>query len=358
MLSVTPRALLALLVPFALPAVAQDSAQVGGGPKPPKRLWTALDPVSFRITTDFKQVFRDRDTTKQEWVPGTFSFTDGDRTVTVPAEITTRGHIRLKYCSFTMLKVRLPNDSLKGTLFQGQGTIELSTHCKTGNKRVEEVVVQDYLAYRIYNLLTDMSFRVRLGKATYVDTGEAGKPPVEAWSYFLEDKDDVAKRSGGKAYEPESVSDPSKMVSWGVAEPEQSALMGVFAYMIGFTDYSLPYQHNARVIQTPMGFFPVPYDFDWSGLIDAPYALPDYRLNTKSVRERVWRGPDCIDDGLMTAVLAKFKAQKDSIWSLYQSQTILDPKRVKESLDYLQEFYKILDDPRSIRRELQVKCGT
>jgi len=360
MLSVTrrdPLALTALLAILALPVAAQDSAQADGGPKPPKRLWTAHDPVSFRLTADFKQAFRDRDTTKQEWVPGTFSFTEGERTVTVPVEVTTRGHYRLKYCSFPMLRVRLPNDSLKGTLFQGQGTIKVSTHCKTGNKRLEEVVVQDYFTYRIYNLLSDMSFRVRLAKATYVNTGEPDKPPVETWGFFLEDEDDMAKRAGGKTYELENVADQSKMVMWGSAEPEQSALMSVFAYMVGFSDFSVPYQHNARVIQTAMGYFPVPYDFDWSGLVDAPYARPDYRLNTKSVRERVWRGPDCIEDGLMTGVLAKFRAQKDSIWNLYQTQTILDQKRVKESLDYLQEFYKIIDDPRMVRRELQGKCG-
>jgi hypothetical protein len=351
-------ALLALLPLLALPVAAQDSAQADPSPKPPKRLWTAHDPVSFRLTADFKQAFRDRDTTKQEWIPGTFSFTEEDRTVTVPVEITTRGHFRLKYCNFPMLRVRLPNDSLKGTLFQGQGTIKVSTHCKTDNQRLEEVVVQDYFTYRIYNLLSDMSFRVRLGRATYVNTGEAGKPPVEAWAYFLEDEDDMAKRAGGKPYELENVSDQSKMVSWGVAEPQQSAMMSVFAYMVGFSDFSLPYQHNARVIQTATGYYPVPYDFDWSGLVDAPYARPDYRLGTKSVRERVWRGPDCIEEQDLNGVLAKFRAQKDSIWSLYQTQTILDQKRVKESLDYLQEFYKIIDDPRRVRRELQPKCGT
>jgi hypothetical protein len=347
--------MLASTLALAAPAVAQEPSPAAE-PRPPKALFSADGPIAFRLTSDWKQVFRDRDTTVQEWVPGTFSFAEGDRTVTVPVEVTTRGHFRLKYCSFTMLRVRVPNDSVKGTLFQGQGSIKLSTHCKTGNKRLEEVVLQDYHAYRIYNLLTDMSFRVRLAKATYLDT-DSSKPPIEAWSFFLEDEDDMAKRAGGKTYEIEDVSDQTKMVGWGSADPEQSLLMSVFAYMIGFTDFSLPYQHNARVIQTEMGYYPVPYDFDWSGLVNAPYARPDYRLNIRTVRDRLWRGPDCPDSDILQRVLARFRERKDAIWNLYQSQKLLEPDRVKESLDYLEDFYKVLGDPRAVRREILGKCG-
>ena len=67
-------------------------------------------------------------------------------------------------------------------------------------------------------------------------------------------------------------------------------LASVFMYMVGNTDWSLPYLHNIRVFQNFTSYIAVPYDFDWSGIVDAPYAVPDYRLNIKSVRDRIWRG--------------------------------------------------------------------
>lgn len=350
-------AVLLVLGILASPAAAQDAVPAPAAPKPPKPLFASDDPVSFRLATDFKQVFRDRDTTKQEWVPATFSFEENGKTVTVPIEVTTRGHWRLKFCSFAMLELKLPKEPLAGTLFESQGTLKLSTHCKTGNDRLEQVVVRDYLAHRAYNEITDMSFRVRLAKATYVDTVKTTEPPLEVWAYFREDVDDMAKRAGGTAYKLEDVKDQSKMVTFGAADAEQSALMGVYAYMVGMTDFSVPYQHNVRVIERAMNYYPVAYDFDWSGLVDAPYAKPDARLGVRSVRDRVWRGPECLEPELLNQVLGRFKERKAAIWALYDKTPALAPDRKKDSLEYLEKFYQMIDDPRQVRRELMGRCG-
>jgi hypothetical protein len=102
-------------------------------------------------------------------------------------------------------------------------------------------------------------------------------------------------------------------------------------------------------------FLPVPYDFDWSGIVGAPYAKPDYRLPIKSIKERLYRGP-CIEREPLNGILDKFRAIKDSVTTLYQSLEGMEPKRRDEALKYLGDFWKVIDDPKSTDRELRQVC--
>ena len=70
------------------------------------------------------------------------------------------------------------------------------THCRPND---EPLILQEFLVYRSYNLLTDLSLQARLARIEYRDTQ---KPDlVEAfWGFFLEDEDDMAKRNNGKLF--------------------------------------------------------------------------------------------------------------------------------------------------------------
>ncbi|MBS1240650.1 MAG: hypothetical protein H6R40_77 [Gemmatimonadetes bacterium] len=331
-------------------ATAQDSPD-GPKIKAPTRLFSSVEPITIKLVADLKQTFRDRDTTKQEWTPAQLSWT-GDDSGTTAVEITTRGHFRLKSgtCTFPGLRVRFQKDSIKGTIWQGQGSIKLGAHCRSGNERYHQIPLQEILAYRTYNLLTDSSFRVRPVKATYVDTGDQNKT-VEAPAFFLEDEPDLGGRMGLKELEQIGA-------TFNDVDQPMLAIMSVFLYMIGNTDWSLPFLHNIRLFQGDMAYYlAVPYDFDWSGIVDAPYAKPDYRLNIRSVRDRLWRGP-CFSQEQLGTALALFKAKKDDIYKLYQGMDGLDPKLLKNSIDYLDEFYKLIDDARAVDREMRKPCTT
>jgi hypothetical protein len=312
-------------------------------------LFASHNPLSIRITADFKTVFKDRDTTKQEWFPGTIAWSAGSDTGQMPIELTTRGHFRLKpgSCNFPPLRLRFPRETRNGTLFEKQGTIKLGVHCRTGNKRYEQIVHQEYLVYRAFNALTDSSFRVRLAQATSVDSVE-GKT-VESPSFFIEDADDLADRMAMKDFENQGA-------TFADVDTTHAALMSVFFYMVGNTDWSLPYLHNVRVFSREGRYVPVPYDFDWSGIVDAPYARPDYRLGIKSVRDRLWRGP-CYPPEVLERTMGRLAAAKDSVYSLYRGHAGLDPKILKESLEYYDEFFKLAADPKAWNRELRVSCN-
>jgi hypothetical protein len=334
----------------ALPALVQ-AQQDSLKPKKPTRLFREETPFAITLTSDFKKTFRDRDTTKEEWVAGTLRWVMAQDSGSIPVEITTRGHFRLKTgtCSFPGLKVRFPKDKRQETIWEGQSTIKLGAHCRSGNERYGQIPLQEILTYRTYNLLTDSSFRVRQVRATYVDSVDANKT-VEAHAFFLEDDDDVAARLGMMPLK-------SQGVTFADLAPAASTLMSSFMYMIGNTDWSLPYLHNVRVYQTTTDVLAIPYDFDWSGIVDAPYAVPDARLGIRSVRDRVWRGP-CFPVEELQPTLAKFQAKKDAIYDLWRTFPGLDPKLLKSTLEYLDSFYKDLANPRTIDRELRRPCSS
>ena len=343
---------LLLLAMAGLPLAAQDSASTGSqepkGPKPVTPLFGSPDLLNVRLTTDFKTIFKDRDTTEQHWVPGTIAWSSGSDSGTMPVEVTTLGHFRLKNatCSFPPLRVRFPKEARKNTIFDRQGSLKLAVHCRSGNKRYEQIVHQEYLVYRTFNILTDSSFKVRMVQASYVDSAE-GKT-VEAPAFFIEDEDDLAGRIMMKDFEQHGA-------TFSDVDTTAAALMSVFFYMVGNTDWSLPYLHNVRLFNDMTSYLPIPYDFDWSGVVDAPYAKPDYRLGIRSVRERLWRGP-CYPSEVIEKTLARFVSAKDAIYELYRSQPGLDPKLLKDSLEYYDEFFKLAADRRTWERELRVTC--
>lgn len=339
--------LAALSLPSAAPAQqAADSLK----PKKPTRLFRDTLPFTIKLTADFKLTFKDRDTTKVEWVPAVLEWSGTDSAGSIPVEITTRGHFRLKpgTCGFPGLKIRFNKEKRQNTLWEGQSTIKLGTHCRSGNARYNQIPIQEVLTYRIYNMITDSSFRVRQVKATYVDTGDNNKT-VEAPAFFLEDDDDLAARMGMKAMEMQGA-------SFSDLAPELAARMSVFLYMIGNTDWSLPYLHNIRLFDKMGVMLAVPYDFDWSGLVDAPYAMPDARLNIRSVRDRLWRGP-CLPTDVIQAALQPYREKKDALYQLYTGAQGLDPKLLKSSTEYFDEFYKTINDPKEVEREMRKVCS-
>ncbi len=331
----------ALMVLLPVPGATQPASERPA----PAALFAEEAPLALTLTADLRGVFRDRDTTQAIWLPATLQWKEGDSTRTMAVELTTRGHFRLKpsTCRFPPLRVRFPKDGKKGTPWAGQGTLKLVTHCRD----YDQEVLQEYLVYRAYGVFTEMNLLTRLARFTYVDTGDNNKEAAH-WGFFLEDDDDMAARVGG-----ELVKEPG--VTFGIAEQHQLALMSTFLYMVGNTDWSLPFLHNVKVVESNLRYYPVPYDFDWSGIVDAPYARPDYRLGTRSVRERVWRGP-CLAPDDLEAVLGVFRAKKDTLYAVYRNQEGVAPKRLKESLDYLDEFYRLIADPRRAQRELRTTC--
>ncbi|HET7456684.1 MAG TPA: hypothetical protein VFJ74_03450 [Gemmatimonadaceae bacterium] len=348
----------ALVALVALPLAAQQKQKHERPPgdsarKPyvPRPLFASTPPLAITITADYGAVFKDRDTLRTRRHPATLAFVDErGAPATLPVELSTRGHFRLKptTCGFPPLRVVFDRSKTKGTPFAGQRALKLVTHCRNGDRAYEQYVLREYLVYKTLNALTDRSFRDRLARVTYVDPANPAKA-VTAYGYFVESEDELAARLGGRVL-------TAKNGRFDDFDAPQMDLVSVFEYFIGNTDWSIGALHNIRIVATDGGdVYPVPYDFDWSGIVHTHYALPDPHLPIKSVRERLYRGP-CRTAAQLAPTFALFRERRDSIVSLYRSLPGLDRDYVKDTESYVADFYDVIGDARQWKFASERAC--
>ena len=345
------RALVALCV---TPCALHDApAQQAPAPAPPaaahaRRLFGTDEPLPLTLTADWNAVLKDRGTERHPH-DGVLSYTSGGDSVALAVTLRTRGHFRLRreVCDFPPIKVDFDRTQAAATVFRHEGSLKLATHCRD-SRRFEEYLLEEYLIYRLFNLLTERSFQVRLAHVTYLDTAHK-RDSLTRYGFFIEDDDRMARRNHTHVIK-------STGISQEMTDSAQIGLIAVFEYMIANTDWSVGGLHNIVLTEDTSGtVYPVPYDFDWSGVILTPYARPDPRLGITSVRERLYRGY-CRSADQFAAIFARFNERKDAIYALYRSQVGADPKRMEQALRYYDDFYRVINDPRLARREFLQTC--
>lgn len=341
--------LLPLFVAPALPA--QDASSPPPMAAKPAPLFASHQTLALTLEADFGTIFKERDQESQ-YHPAKLTFPGADGgPKTLDITVRTRGNFRLqpRICGFPPLRLNFPKQGTEGTVFEGQDKIKLGTHCQDKRDQYEQITVLEYLVYRTYGLLTDKGLQIRLARITYADA--AGKrDTLTRYAFLLEDEDAMAARMGGKIFQQEEIHDENTDI-------EQMTLTAVFQYLIGNTDWSVWALHNIVLVEMPGAVFPtaVPYDFDWAGVISAPYARPDEKLPIRSVRTRLYRGYCRVREEL-APVFARFNQKKDEIYALYQNQDGLTDETKKKTLAYFDEFYQTINDPRSVEREILRKC--
>lgn len=314
-------------------------------------LFQSADPLSFTLRADFKQVNKDRDRAHRRRFPGVLTVMAADgQPRSIPVTLRTRGKFRLnpRNCTFVPLRVEFPKEEMKGTPFDGQEALKLVTHCQNDGVH-EQYMLREYLAYRVLNVLTPRSFRARLAQATYVDS-VSGKTVATRPALLLESEKDVARRLEGRMAEVQGR-------LFRHLDAESLALMMMFEYMIGNTDFSIYALHNVRLVQDAAGvLYPVPYDFNHAGLVDAHYAIPSPKLPIKSVVERLYRGP-CRAPQELEAVLARFRAAETEVMDLSDAVPDLDKTHRRKAKKYLEEFYSTIGRPASVKQLFVERCG-
>ena len=291
-------------------------------------LFTSNTLLELTIEAPLKTIFREREQ-ESEYHDATVSYSGADGTeVVLEIGLKTRGKFRLKRstCNFPPLRLNIKTGDAVGTLFEGEDRLKLVTHCQNGRSEYEQYVLQEYLVYRIYNLLSDMSFRARLARITYVDS-EEDEDPLTRYGFLIEAEEIVALRSGWEAL-------AVPQVPPDVYEQEQLNLVEIFQYLIGNTDWdafrNAPDEdaccHNVKVVGDMIGpVFPIPYDFDFAGIVNTRYATPDESLGIRNVRQRQYRGI-CRPREEIDATLSVFHDKKEAIYSLYREQEGLEER--------------------------------
>lgn len=266
--------------------------------------------------------------------------------VTQDLRVKTRGKFRRLNCAdpplwFNFKKHEVPDSSP----FSEYSKMKVVVPCEG-----EKYVLREYLVYKMYNILTDYSFRVRLIRLAYHDTRrDRFTEPV--YAFLIEDEDDVAERSKAGLYKRNNLR-PERI------EEEAFLRMSVFAYMIGNTDWSIQFQHNLKImfLKEQKEFIAVPYDFDLVGLVSSPYAVPAPALKLRSIRERVYRGY-CMDDlDILEPTFQQFRQLKPEIYSTLVQNSLLEKSYIDWALEYLDEFYETIDNTKKRESVFSYPC--
>lgn len=312
-----------------------------------KGLFDSDEILDITMKGNFRKILNNR---KGEaiYYPVTLSYADEENnSFSIAIQVKTRGHFRRENanCTFPPLLLTFSGADTRPAFFPKKNSLKLVMPCKG-----EEFVVHEWLVYKLYNLITPQSFRVRLVKVTLVDI-ENKKMPSPFYGFILEEEKQMAKRNG-------MVEVKRKI------RPQQTMIqpflrMAVFEYLIGNTDWSVDYLQNIKLIaaDSSADAISVPYDFDLSGIVNSPYAKPAPELQMSSVRERRYRGYCIKDMSLFDSTVAFYNRMKSDIYKLYEGCSLIDDKYKKKTAKFLDEFYSVINDPKMLQKEFGYPCN-
>jgi hypothetical protein len=337
------------LAVLAAPATsaAQDTTKADD-PKGVPPLFEHETPLAVTLTANLGRLRADKDT-NAPWRTGTLAYSADGRRVVVPMRVRTRGLWRLKNCHFPPLRLDFAGKEAKNTILAQLGKPKLVNYCRD-SENYEQYILQEHQLYRIYRLLTPISYRVRLLRVAYVDSA-SGETTATRYAILAEDPDHLARRLGGIILK-------AKGARASDLEAPQLALAYLFQFMIGNTDFSFNGLHNTQLVATPDGqILPVAYDFDYAGAVNASYATPDPILRMPNVRQRKFRG-HCAIASEYPKLLPLFHEKRAAIYALYRDELgrLMDEGRVKETLEYFDEFYEMIATPASAERSFLNQC--
>lgn len=319
-------------------------------------LFESDDLLEVTIRGPFSTIMRVRSLTENE--PGTLTYTDAEGSeVTVDLGIRTRGRFRHKEenCPWAPLRLNFKKSTVKGTVFARSNKLKLVTHCRDRSPSYTQAMLTEYLAYRIFNQVTDTSFRVRLLRVTYVDTDRNDRERTE-FAFLIEHRDQVAKRIGIAVNTVEST-------KVKLLDGAQLNLGSVFQYMIANTDFSpikaAPGEsccHNNVLFGDQDGqILAVPYDFDMAGIVDAKYAVPNPRFGLRNVTQRLYRGR-CPNNEHLAASAQAFNDNKQAILDLVANNEHFSKSTRSKTNRFIGKFFAIVGDPKKVESRLAKKC--
>jgi hypothetical protein len=303
--------------------------------------------LSITLRGDIRKLMNDRDDDPQNHSVQVIYQAADNTTRSLQATIRTRGHFRKKQenCKYPPLLINFTKGgAFSASLFKGFDKCKLVMPCQG-----DEYVAREWLVYRIYNLVTPKSFQTRLVKIQLEDP-KSKKNPESFYGILLEDEKKMAKRNNTVSVE--------RKLRPEHTEPDAFLKMAVFEYLIGNTDWSVQFMQNIKFIarDSVSKVTTVPYDFDHSGLVDAPYAHPAEELMMRNVQERRYRGYCVKDMKQFDAAVALFNRIKADLYRLYTDCAYIDEKYKKSTLRYFDEFYATINDPAALQKEFGYPC--
>ncbi len=312
-------------------------------------LFNSSEPLKVVFESDFKNLVKRK--YKEEYQDAKFTVMYNDTVkVTRDIQIKSRGNMRKGSCFMPPLKLNFPKKEAFIKQLKHFDKLKMVLDCKRSDTH-EQYLLSEYYAYKIQNIITEYSLRVRLLKVTYIDLSGRYKD-VTKFAFIIESIDQLNERLNTIRIETKGVRDMR-------TDLRVLSDAYLFQYLIGNTDWSIPGLHNMYILKsldpTKPNPYVIPYDFDYAGIVNTNYAIPDPELGTKTVRERVYRGV-CITPNEIYQARGRFIALKQKIYDLYSNDAYLSKYNKNMTISYLDEFYEIIENENVFKREIINTC--
>lgn len=296
--------------------------------------------IDVQFTTDIKKLKTNKK--KPEWQPATVVMNFGDSLqVNEQILVEPRGNYRKEHCEMASLMLNFKTKD--SPLLSDLKKLKLVGGCHE-NTSSEELVLKEYLVYKLYNILSPMSFRVRLLHVTYNDTQKKAKSYTQ-YAFLIEDIQDLAKRNNCREV-------TKTVYNKETTNRQQIAFVSIFQYMIGNTDWSVPNYHNIKLMvpltDTLARPYPVPYDFDYCGIVNAPYATPNEEFDIKTVRDRYYMGYARTMDELKI-IASTYNKNQDTLLQCINDFTLLSKNGREDIARYVNNFFSFIKSESNIR---------
>jgi hypothetical protein len=184
---------------------------------------------------------------------------------------------------------------------------------------------------------------------TYFDS--SGKvDPFSHYAFLIENDKQLASRLGG-------VNHNNAFSRFSMLDRDQLELVTFFQYMIGNTDWGPLNKHNLEMIVDTgtYNIISVPYDFDYCGFVQAPYALPQEGVPIEHITVRYNRGY-CMEEQRTEALRLKFKSLEGEIMQVCKIVPNLEEKYRQKRIKYMQDYFRWLAKKKQVRYVFSNRC--
>lgn len=312
-------------------------------------LFDLEEPLYLTMEFDVKTFQRTR--RKEKYQPAKMTCIVNDTfQVTHPVRVKARGIYRRDNCTVPPFWLNIRYSGIEADELKDIRKMKMVIRCRSA-QQYSDYVLREYLVYRIYNLISPYSFKTRLVRLRFIDTGRKNKM-TESWAFLIEPNDLLAARLMARVVK-------SNMLSMRTVNRDIMDQVAMFQYMIGNGDYSVTGRHNLKILALsstgPVGFIPVPYDFDYTGLVNTHYAIPGETLGIESVRERYFLGP-CRSEMSHMATISGLEVFREKIFELINEFEFLDEDAKLDMTAYIGEFFFQASREKFIEREIATTC--
>ena len=292
----------------------------------------------LRLSTDVKHLKKNK--LEKEYQDGTLTFVDGlDESYSFDVRVKVRGNMRKKLCSLPPLKIDFNKSDLKRRGFSSDDKLKFVLQCGESDYQIK-YMHREKLVYDLYQALDTLGHRTKLIQLELV---EPDGDKFVAQGFVLEDEDNMAKRLEAQVVE-------RGVIRVEGVHRESYLKMVFFQYLICNTDWSIGGRHNMETLKLEHvdRLVPVPYDFDYSGIVGQEYAVPSDLFPIIDVSQRFFRGKDVTADEARS-MINFYNSKRDELLSVCDNATYMEENSRNKFRKEIEQFYKLINNKKKFK---------